>query len=112
MWESVVGFKYSYQSFNEMLMFIKSIFDYSPLEYVLLWWTLVFTVAFILYWFPIIIIAYNTFDTMRKKAGKSYMLKKITYQKDINEAIEKEFKEEQEQAIEARLKTKEVTDVT
>ncbi len=87
----MIWFEYEYITLSEIINNIKLLTQYSYLEYLILFISLIVLILTIYYIIPI----FNTYTILRKeeiiKEKRKKLLKQIVMQKNINEEIENEI---------------------
>lgn len=99
-----VGFQYEFKTFSEVMGDMRNISDFVPLDYAI--FALVLVLLFWFYYFliPTISIINNSLIKDYEKRKKKKLLHNIRMQKEIEEEIEWELREEEKRRVEERLR--------
>jgi len=84
-------FEYKYMMFSEVINNIKVIYDYSIIEYIILFWWIITVLVMTMYIIPTIrsYIEYKKVENENEK--RKEFLRKIKLQKDIEDKIAKDL---------------------
>lgn len=106
--ENIVWYSYKFSSLSDIMSSTKSIFEYSPLEYAGLFWIMLVVWIAVYYIIPFVIIVQINALKEREKRNKKNLLNKIRLQKQIEDEIDEELKNDEKRQIEERKKALEL----
>jgi len=87
----MIWFDFEYKTSTEIVNTSKTIVEYSPLEYFILFLLVTFFIVLLYYIIPAMNIVYTEKKKEKNKQKRKMMINQIAIQKDINDEIEKEL---------------------
>lgn len=86
-----ISLEYKYYSLDEIFEKVNIINNFTNIDYIVLWFVIIFSILLVLYVWPIIKAMIEYYKIKIQKSIKKKNLKKILLQKELEDTIEKEL---------------------
>ncbi len=86
-----ISLDYNYYSLDEIFERVNIINNFTNIDYIALWFVIIFSILLVLYVWPIIKAMIEYYKIKIQKSRKKKNLKKILLQKELEDTIEKEL---------------------
>lgn len=97
--------QYTYLDSSQVLSYIMGIKDFSMWEYLVLGWVIFGVLMLVFYIIPIYYILIDDRKVEKEKRRRKSLLEQIMLQKEIEEEIENEIKEQEEKLLNQKKET-------